>query len=292
MVIVKKPSVSVLTLLLSSSLYALPVGNPSEASLFKKGFWWDNFCCDPFDLCYKWCNAWSLRGGFYGDYVWDRYLEVDTNSDRSGGIDETELFTNAGYIALNFCNRLDMFGTVGVTQINLGSDGKTWGGPTSLQTELNFNSYFSWSVGGRATIWEWNCLSFGIEGQYFQTTPHLKSFQNEESGELVHFHDHSSTRFSEWQIGLGVSYLFQPRCSKLAVVPYLAAKWARPHLELDDFTFSDANENTYILPDLKGAKRWGVAAGMTFTLSQMMGVTVEGRWADEVGLYINGQIRY
>lgn len=123
-----------------ASLHALPVGNPAEPSLLIDGTIWEGMPGDPCDPCATWCDAISLRVGFYGDYVFDRVLKTDVPKMFSMGaaptgsstvspnqaqerdnpaynthMHDAEWFTNAGYIALNIWDRFDIFCTLGAT---------------------------------------------------------------------------------------------------------------------------------------------------------------------------------
>ncbi len=127
----------------ASSLQALPVGNPAEPSLMIDGILWEGFGGDPCDPCTTWCDAVSLRLGYYGDYVFDRVLKTDvakmfemgaapTKADGALDADPTqsteranpaygkhfqdaEMFTNAAFMALNIWDRFDVFCTLGAT---------------------------------------------------------------------------------------------------------------------------------------------------------------------------------
>ncbi|WP_080126111.1 porin [Chlamydia suis] len=123
----------------ASSLQALPVGNPAEPSLMIDGILWEGFGGDPCDPCTTWCDAVSLRLGYYGDYVFDRVLKTDVAKEFEMGLTGTgnaaaptqttsrpnpaygkhfqdaEMFTNAAFMALNIWDRFDVFCTLGAT---------------------------------------------------------------------------------------------------------------------------------------------------------------------------------
>jgi major outer membrane protein len=168
-----------LPLLLLSPLYALPIGNPMDASLFRSGLF-SGGCEEPksSEPCFNLWNLWNLRLGFYGDYVFNRHMELERR-DRAD-IDDFEIFTNAGFFAINICNRLDLFTTVGATNIYLSANPKVFGGDPETKLELSTESHFSWSVGGRLTIWNCECWYFGFEGQYFYTKPDVKHIFSED----------------------------------------------------------------------------------------------------------------
>ncbi len=272
---------SALTLLTCSGIYALPVGNPSEASLFTNGIWWDSNGCNP---CCCWCDALSLRIGFYGDYVFNRHMRGNKE------IKDTEIFTNAGYLALNICDRVDVFTTLGATHLFVRTNVSSFSN-ASFIGDFEFSTDFSWSLGTRATLWERNCFAVGLEGQYFRTTNRLDHFINGSDGTLTYFDEDNNFHYHEWQAGLGVSYRFITYASTIAMVPYLAVKWSQSELMLNHFTFTD-DVATYTLHKFRSKKHWGLALGMSLTLCNMIGVTVEGRWADEKAVSVNGQFRF
>ncbi|CCP58260.1 hypothetical protein [Chlamydia trachomatis] len=127
----------------ASSLQALPVGNPAEPSLMIDGILWEGFGGDPCDPCTTWCDAISMRMGYYGDFVFDRVLKTDVNKEFEMGealagasgnttstlsklvertnpaygkhMQDAEMFTNAACMALNIWDRFDVFCTLGAT---------------------------------------------------------------------------------------------------------------------------------------------------------------------------------
>ncbi|WP_284442433.1 porin [Chlamydia gallinacea] len=140
----------------TASLQALPVGNPAEPSLLIDGTMWEGTSGDPCDPCATWCDAISIRAGFYGDYVFDRVLKTDTtktvddmtaapteanqttgiagtstatatprnNAAYGKHIHDAEWTTNAAYLALNIWDRFDVFCTLGASSgyFKAGSD--------------------------------------------------------------------------------------------------------------------------------------------------------------------------
>ncbi len=295
----KKLVATFLTILSCSVVIALPIGNPSEASLFTNGAWCESTGCDPCDPCFSWCDAWSLRIGFYGDYVFNRHMEVrkHNNGDHTGSdIERTGIFTNAGYLVFNVCDRMDVFATLGATNLHIRTDDEAYdpieNGMLGTESELAFVTDFSWSVGGRATLWECCCFAIGVEAQYFSFRPRMDYFLNYGSGELTYLTNFPRAHYDEWQVGLGASYRFATSCPTLAMVPYLAVKWAGSRLDMNKTMFQDESAVTYTLNGLQSKKLWGYAVGMSFTLCDMIGVTVEGRYADEKAVYVNGQFRF
>jgi major outer membrane protein len=286
---------ALLTSLSCEALYALPVGNPSEASLFLQGTWAENYCCDPCDPCFSWCEAWDFRVGYYGDFVFNRHMQVKKGKHEGRAIDRTEIYTNAGYLVMNICNRIDLFGTIGATNILIKTDARAWDYITSLESELRFRTYFSWSVGGRATLWQCDYFTVGAEGEYFQANTDFDNFLEYFSGTITYFNGKNTSHYSEWQVGLGICYRYATCCPTFAMTPYAAVKWAGSQFNLGNFSLTpiiDGVASDLLFPNLDNGKLWGYAVGISITLCDMVGVNVEGRWADEKALSVNGQFRF
>ncbi|WP_348663560.1 porin [Chlamydia vaughanii] len=139
--------------LATSPLHALPVGNPAEPSLLIDGTMWEGSPADPCDPCSTWCDAISIRAGYYGDYVFDRVLKTNakktvsdmaeapkgttiTNSSTpverpnfayNKQLQDAEWFTNAAYLALNIWDRFDVFCTLGATNGYFKADSAAFG---------------------------------------------------------------------------------------------------------------------------------------------------------------------
>lgn len=283
----KKLFTTLLTVLACGSAYALPVGNPSDASLLCDGLIWEGHCGDPCDPCLTWCDAFSLRVGFYGDYVFNRHLEIDRNEDDSD-IEHAELYTNAGFVAANFWDRLDVFAAFGATNLLINTNASAFGGTNGSRIEIETESDFSWSVGARGTIWECGCTSLGIEGQYFFTRPDVKRVTIGSTTSV--YPDHIiNAKYREWQIGVGISHRIN------IFVPYVAVKWSRAQYSFDDARPDTSTGTPFTnveLYDTHNKKDWGYAVGVSVVDCEKASLTVEGRFGDEKALYVNGQIRF
>lgn len=278
--------ISVLSL---RSAYALPVGNPAAASLLPTGVFFDG--CDFEDPCCNWDHSFNFRFGFYGDYVFNRHLCTKDNRE----IQHTHLFTNAGYLALNFLDRIDIFTSLGVTNLGLETDATVFTATFPSRVLVDYNSRFSWSFGIRSTLYEWCNTTLGIEAQYFSFNPYINSivvsdiFTANPSDFL--------TSYREWQVGLGLS-------QQVGVfIPYTAVKLSHVNLSHNDEVvnflirsmpphISDPHIYTLIFENLKNNKRWGWVVGVTLLTCDSIDLTVEGRFGDEKAVYVDGQIRF
>ncbi|WP_213318985.1 porin [Chlamydiifrater volucris] len=176
---------------------------------------------DPCDPCSTWCDALSLRAGFFGDYVFNRLLKTDVpntffmsaaktgtvgansfsgterpNTALHKNMTQSQLYTNAGYLALNIWDRFDVFCTLGTTNAYIKGSSAAFNlvglfGNTdtteanNIETtvpnvsvgnafvELYTDAEFSWSIGARGALWECGCATLGAEFQYAQAKPEI-----------------------------------------------------------------------------------------------------------------------
>lgn len=280
----KKLFATMLMVLACGAAYALPVGNPSEASLLCDGVIWEGHCGDPCDPCLTWCDAFSLRVGFYGDYVFNRHLQVrDRRVGQRAHIEHFSLYTNAGYLAANLWDRFDIFATLGTTNFSLNTDASTFDGGRGRRLEIESDSDFSWSIGARGTLWECGCTALGIEGQYFSTRPHIKRVSDVFLGQSEYGNAH--WRYQEWQVGLGVSHRIN------MLVPYVAVKWSGVRTKTGGYATTQLTDGI-LAYNTRNTKSWGYAIGVSLVDCEKAAITVEGRFADEKALYVNGQVRF
>lgn len=282
---------------LSFPLTALQMGNPLDATWLTEGILWEGN--DYENSCLSLCDAWSFRVGYYGDFVFDRRLEVD-NSPNNSDIRKTRIITNAGYLAFNVWNRYDLFVTLGETKFHIETPGSAFslkgaGFVFNDTVEIETESFFSWSVGLRATLWECGKLGLGAEAQYFQTRPRLNYFEVP-GYDVAYFDSRARTNYREYQVGLGVTYqIVLTECGTF-VVPYVGAKWSRARFNLDDYIVNLTSPFTDPLTadmfNLDSHHGFGAVIGVTLVGWDRWSFTAEGRFANEVALGLNSQLRF
>ena len=283
-----------LVLLAGGLAYALPVGNPSEASLLTQGVFFGRSQCNPCDPCFYWFDAWSMKVGYYGDFVFNRHLEIDGKGTNMGKtIETTKISTNAGYLALNICDKLDIFGTLGASRMEIVTSNESWKFADGTQGRLQWDTTFSWSAGARATLLTQGNFALGVEGQYFQTDPDLSSYVNYADGVYTYLNENNKMRYREWQVGMGLSYSINCYGPAVTIVPYADVKWAWSRFQTYNFHFvRNVIGDSITIFNLKAQKLWGYAVGLTAVFYNQVGVTVEGRWCDEKAISVNGQFRF
>lgn len=283
----KKLSIAILTFLACNVAHALPLGNPSEASLLYDGLFLKGCCYDICQPGVSLCDGTSLRFGFYGDFVFNRHLEVDAH-DIGDDIEDTELFTNAAYLALNFYNTIDIFSTLGASNCWISANAANFGSLNGSRFILETDTDFSWSIGARATFLKYGCTQFGVEGQYFYMHPHIKRTTVQKSVSV--YPDHFiHLKYREWQIGFGVSHRIW------MFVPYFGAKLSGVKVDFGDAFYQvlvQTNTFSFDLRDLKNRFLGGFVLGVSLIDCERMALTLETRFPDEKAVYVNGQLRY
>ncbi|NGX53380.1 MAG: Major outer membrane porin [Chlamydiae bacterium] len=281
-----------LTLLSCGAAYALPLGNPSEASLLRDGVFYEPRCVDFCDPCAYWSDAIFFRVGFYGDYVLNRNLEVHNGVHKSDLIEQFELTTNAGYFVINVCDRFDLFITPGVTNMRVETNAASFQGVGSGaingdRLEIETETRFSWSFGARATLYQCGCCTFGVEGQYFYTKPDIRRITSRETVSVNPL-DTVQMKYEEWQVGIGVSYRIWN------LVPYLGAKWSAVAMDMDHafiIVSSNAPVTNVQLEDLENRFNGGYVVGVSLIDCEKASLTLEARYPDEKAIYFNAQFR-
>lgn len=279
----KKLVAITLTILSCGMAYALPLGNPAEASMLCDGIYFEGPCYSFCQPGITWCNAFSFRFGFYGDYVFNRHLECDENHIVDD-IEDTELFTNAAYLVANYWDKLDFFVTLGASNFRICTNAFTFNGPNSQRFVLESETDFSWSVGVRLTFLQLGCTTLGAEGQYFFTKPHVTrvTVGDTNSNYPPNF---IKLKYQEWQFGFGVSHRIWN------LVPYVGAKACGVKVDFGD-ALIPVGASILSLPDLDNRFIGGFVIGVSLVDCDRMALTVEARYPDEKALYANGQIRF
>lgn len=301
----KKLFMTMLAVLSCGAVQALPVANPAAASLLCDGIFWEGHCGDMCDPCLTWCDAFSMRIGFWGNYQFNRYLELDDCCEHRD-VDTSRVINNAGYIVGNFWDRFEIYGTLGTAQIQLWGDHGIWlpvSGSVVDQTgdalfHLVTTTDFAWSIGLRGTIWECGCTSVGAEFQYLQTRPSLKFYDEWNNSTVTNRYRQAfssscyGTKYYDWQIGIGVAHRIN------LLVPYAAVRWSNANFSLGNAILQGNGNQAPGIPDgirlqdLRAVKSWGYAIGVSLVDCEKMALTVEGGFAASLEASVIGEIRF
>ncbi len=290
----KKIVTSILTTLIPFGLMALPLGNPLEPSLLTKGVFSCCFC--PTNGDPNLCDVWSLKIGYYGDFVWNRHMEINHNENHPRSrIREVQLETDAALIALNFWNRFDLFCTLGGTEIFLDGPGGVFN-PSTIEdnrrrVRITTNTDFAWSCGLRGTIWECGCFGLGAEVQYAHASPHLFSLRMDDFASLD-IRSSGHIDYHEWQIGMGAAYRIRLPRRCVSLVPYAGVKWAHAVMKASHPEIALTSSTTYNLSNFENARDFGGAVGVALVGCSRASLSLEGRFYDENAIHIDLHFRF
>lgn len=265
-----------LAILTCGAAYALPVGNPADPIMLQDGIFFETNCedCNP---CFNW-DLFSLKVGYYGDFVFDRDLKVDHDGDAF--IDHSEFYTNAGLISLNVWDRIDVYAMLGSTKgyINSNSDAfAVAGGRIEIETETDF----SWGVGVKGTIWEYGCTAIGLDAKYFRAHPDVRRITLN-NVTTVNPDDSIDMLYREWQVGVGIAHRIN------MFVPYFAVKWSKADVDFHGVDIA----GVFARRDLENRQSFGYAFGVSLVDCDMMSLNVEARLRDEKAVAVNAQVRF
>lgn len=287
--------IALLVLLVSSTLQALPVGNLADPVLYQRNFFHTFYFRDDCHPCRFWIDDWSVRGGFYGDYLFQKKLTTNhLAAPLQGDHAKMSMFTNAGYLVLNLGKRVDLFGTLGQSDFCCFThlSGPLLGG---LDTSFDFSarSTFSWSAGGKFLAFCTRFFYLGLEGQYFRAKPKFSRLSIQvPSASFFEYIDWKMV-YSEWQGALAGSLLISLNCNEILLSPYAALRFNRAKLKRDNIQSVSIERGVIdAIPDFTQEKNIGLAIGTTLVFRESISVTAEGRWGNEKGLHVNAQIRF
>ncbi|MCP5469233.1 MAG: hypothetical protein H7A36_01850 [Chlamydiales bacterium] len=269
--------------------FALPVNNPEIATLACDGvFFSSSRCATPIVRC----DVFSVRLGYYGDFIFNNYTQVD-QSGRKGSIQRTQLYTNAGEIDFNLWNRFEVFAVLGVADAKVSapiSNFSVGGAPVNSLLSIETTSDFAWSIGGRGTLFQCGRLGFGVEGQYFATNPEINCVRDHFNSISTYIND-QELHYQSWQVGLGVTYeVIINGC--FSFLPYGALAWAGTNIDMGNRQVLLSGQNvTAELFNLKKERPFGYALGATLLGGERVLITAEGRFAYEKALFLSVQMR-
>ena len=181
-----------------------------------------------------------------------------------------------GVARLNFFDVLEIYGALG--QVDFSVKRNPFSG---TQIDYKTSRAFCWSVGGAGTLFYIENFSCGFNANYFSsTTPCDTVFYN---GVNVNASG-SQILTNEWQVGVGVSYLYR------FIVPYLGVAFTAGQLKINNpssLTFlALQSEETY-----KKDQVTAIVFGIGLSHETFWQINVEGRAFGETALSFSAALR-
>lgn len=259
--------------------YAVPMYNPAQASLL------------PCAVCSKvrpinYCDPWdsmSLNIGFTGSYVFQHQMMAHLRNNKDI-VRDFRIRTNASYLALNICEVVELFSTVGATDIFVDFPPKAVNKPnSSTKLELELSTAYSLSFGGRATAYRCDNFFFGFEVEYFRTKPSIISIEATPVNQINY-------KYNEWQISGGGSYLIS--LGSIEFVPYLGIHYGRTSFSAKQLGVTDPDGDNLAFVTLTQLHHVGYSFGTTIIGCQKIQLTAEATFLSEVAFTFNSSFRF
>ena len=284
-----------IALVLMGQLWALPLVNPADSILYTNEVW-SNDC---FENC--WLGNFSLRLGYYGDFVFDRNLQVMHGTGavpslgfafpEGGDIEQTCLTTNAGIVLLNFCDWIQAYGTFGVTTIYARTNSSIFANIAEVFNDLSFSPSVSYTAGAAAPIWNSGCFTLGVQAQYFYTNPEANSLTGYDAATGVVYLTDAQAKYIEYQGAIAASWTFEGG-ENLAFVPFIGIQFSGVSWNLGSVDSVTIGANVTDFPEVHQQQVVGWTIGTSLILCDLIGVTAEARFANEKALFVNGQLAF
>jgi hypothetical protein len=253
-------------LLFPGALLAMLIGNPAEPSLEKEGLF-----ISP--------TSWaSIRIGFLEDYVYRQRFQDEFKIE---GCEHTKTFaklsTNAGMATLNFEDRVDLYGILGASRLQ-------------LNREIYSTMQFSWGFGGKLVLFEAQNFFFGLDIKYFSANQKPSYLLCE--GLAFNVAGDFKFKYTETQFALGACYRYT------MIAPYIYATYliskidpdpnvALVHWPLDTTILVDA-----VCKSVIAQRRWGMAVGATLLSNAKAALSVESRMINQNAIDVNLDVRF
>ena len=252
-------------LLHTGNLAATLVGNPAQPAMQNSG------------IIRARSSQWSFRLAYFGDYVYNqRFNDEFTIGNCVETPTDIQFWTQAGMLTFNIRERIDLYGIVGGSRIQIDNEVKT-------------TQQFSWGVGGKLVIVHEGRFRVGLDLKYFRAdlTPAFLQCDHLAYNVVSQF----QFNYHEIQAALGVSYRTK-YLSPYATATYLIAKIEpQPLITLvrlpqDDVLVEAASKSVI------GSKRWGMALGTTIIDSRKASLALEWRVFNQNSVDVIGEIRF
>lgn len=235
------------------------VGNPAAPTLQT---------CSILNMRSSW---WSFRAGYIDDWVYrQQSLDIDEIATK------VQLSTYAGLLTLNFIDRIDLYGLVGSSRMQIGKD-------------IFTKRALGWGVGGKWILLKWPNFSIGSDFKYFETRQKPKYIVFED----LAYNIVSDLRleYHEIQGALGICY------HSCFLAPYINGTYLKATMKPNPATilvrlpFEDELGET-TLSSISNEGPWGMAVGLSLIDQARMTLSFEWRLFNQNAIDWNFEIRF
>lgn len=245
--------------------FAIYSGNPGDPALMKKGAFTDS------------CWWISGRVGYIGDYVYrEKFHDEFQIAGCTDSLTDVQMYTNAGKVTLNFLRRLDLYGILGATKMQ-------------IDQEAFSKTRFSWGIGLKAVIFHGKRWIVGTDLKYFESNQKPLYFICADYA--YNIVNEYIIKYEEVQGSLGVTY----RTRYLA--PYINATYIQsklapqPKTALVRYPFFDVLIDVPTKSEIN-RNRFGMAVGASILDHRKAQLTLEWRVFNQNSVTVFGDVRF
>jgi hypothetical protein len=271
-----KKFAAIVGIMMSSSLFSLPVTNIADPSLLKEGIFFEGKC-----------NCFALKLGYLGNFVQNRKVE-----DITGDINSFGYQSNCGKLTFNAWDLLDIYGYIGTYNYTYKDSRIDFLETKDYFVNAKSQDQLIWGLGTKAILWKhnfgcWGSTYVGIDAKYQIMKP--TAFQSVQIDNIAANTNNTSYHAREAQVAMGVAH-------KIGfVVPYAALKWsyfkAKPntHAYIQSATALDPKIPIY---QLENYTHFGFALGVTLLAKEKISLNGEVLLNDENAFSVNCEVRF
>jgi hypothetical protein len=253
--------------LFPGSVFALYNGNPSSPMMPEVGLWISQ-------------EDWlGFKLGYEFDDVYDRRLQVEGKHLQScrKKVQEYESLSNFGAVTVNFNDRVEVFGLLGTMSSKI-----THRLFSDTKISYHADAQFAWGVGGRAILAYWGDLQFAVNAAYVKSDPGLSSLKV--NGNPFP-NRHAKIDFSQWQVGIGISYQFH------WFIPYIGVDYSDYRARIEHLSaLMSILSNQHIT--FKDFYSCGLAMGFGICLHRAFSANFEARFLNENAVSLSADFKF
>lgn len=254
-----------LLFLLHLPLSSMLTGNPAGPNLLEQGVIWTQPTWGSFRIGYL--GDWVYKQRFHDEFPLNGAVHTQT---------VMKLSTYAALLTLNLKNRVDIYGIVGSSRMQ-------------IDREIFTKRALGWGVGGKLLLFQHRDFFIGTDVKYFATDQKPRYFIVD--GLPFNIVSNYRLKYHEIQAALGLCY------RAWIFAPYINATYLLAHIEPAPaklyVRFPDVPENADIeTKSMTNQKQWGLSLGLTLFDCKRASLSIEWRAINQNAIDVNGEIRF
>jgi hypothetical protein len=255
----------VIPLLFSLPLQAMLIGNPAQPALQTASIFNARAICCSFRASYL--DDWIYQQRFQDEFKLEGVTHTRTNM---------QLSTYASQLTFNIENRLDLYGLVGSSRLQ-------------IDDEIFTKRAVSWGVGGKLIVLREGPFFFSADAKYFQTNQKPRYFVVE--GLPYNITSNYRLQYHDIQVAVGMAYNISI-CSPYLNATYILTK-IEPSPSIVLVRLPDTPEEVDVVSkSVICKKRWGMAIGLTLVDKERATLAAEWRLFNQNAIDWNFEFRF